>query len=103
MRDQGSSAIEERYLDVLAAIDAEFSRNRRLHGEKIHCRAGCDDCCHQFFHITEAHTEPEVEPNAVRNDLLREPMATVTGCPTPIQNRIRAQPLNLTVPIGVFE
>jgi len=32
---------------------------------------------HQFFHITEAHTEPEVQPNAVRNDLLREPMATV--------------------------
>ena len=32
---------------------------------------------HQFFHITEAHTEPEVEPNAVRNDLLRKPMATV--------------------------
>ena len=29
---------------------------------------------HQFFHITEAHTEPEVELSAVRNDLLWKPM-----------------------------
>lgn len=32
---------------------------------------------HQFFHITEAHTEPIIEPNAMRNDLLWESMATI--------------------------
>jgi len=32
---------------------------------------------HHFFDITEAHAEPKVEPNTVRNDLLRKPMTTV--------------------------
>src|SRR5438270_12615066 len=32
---------------------------------------------HHFFDITEAHTETKIEPNTVRNDLFREPMATV--------------------------
>jgi Fe-S-cluster containining protein len=36
-----------------AEVDAEFERNRRLHGDRIHCRAGCSDCCHQLFQITE--------------------------------------------------
>ncbi|MCS7026508.1 MAG: YkgJ family cysteine cluster protein [Bryobacteraceae bacterium] len=35
------------------AVEEEFERNRRLHGERIHCRAGCSDCCHQLFQITE--------------------------------------------------
>ena len=45
--------MQERYLDIVAAVDTEFARNRRLHGEKIHCRAGCADCCSQLFQITE--------------------------------------------------
>jgi Fe-S-cluster containining protein len=45
--------IEGRYLDILAAVDAEFNRNRRLHGDRIHCRTGCTDCCHHLFQITE--------------------------------------------------
>src|SRR3954468_18221618 len=32
---------------------------------------------HHFFDIAEAHTEPEIKPNAVRNDRSRESMATV--------------------------
>jgi uncharacterized protein len=45
--------MRERYLDIVAAVDTEFARNRRLHGEKIHCGAGCADCCFQLFQITE--------------------------------------------------
>src|SRR5688572_12340422 len=45
--------LEQRYLDVVAAVDAEFERNRTLHGDRIHCRAGCTDCCHHLFQITE--------------------------------------------------
>lgn len=45
-------------------IDEEFSRNRRLHGERIGCRRGCSDCCHQLFQITEI--EAAVISKAVR-------------------------------------
>lgn len=45
--------IEGRYLDIVAAVDSEFSRNRRLHGDRIHCRPGCTDCCHHIFPIAE--------------------------------------------------
>jgi Fe-S-cluster containining protein len=45
--------MKDRYLDVLAAVDTEFRRNRALHGERIHCRPGCTDCCHHRFQITE--------------------------------------------------
>ena len=41
------------YEAVLAAWDEEFARNRELHGTRIGCRAGCSDCCHQLFQITE--------------------------------------------------
>jgi Fe-S-cluster containining protein len=44
--------IDERYQEILAAIDAEFARNRELHSGKIHCRPGCTDCCHHSFSIT---------------------------------------------------
>jgi Fe-S-cluster containining protein len=40
-----------RYLEIVAAVDAEFARNRRLHGARIRCGAGCDACCHQVFEI----------------------------------------------------
>src|SRR5438093_5352325 len=51
------SALQDRYLDIVAAVDTEFARNRRLHGEKIHCRAGCSDCCSQSFQITEIEAD----------------------------------------------
>jgi Fe-S-cluster containining protein len=43
----------QRYLEMAEEVAAEFERNRRLHGERIHCRRGCTDCCHQIFQITE--------------------------------------------------
>lgn len=41
------------YLEVAAAWEKEFARHKDLYGEKIHCRRGCDDCCHHLFQITE--------------------------------------------------
>ncbi|HUQ90873.1 MAG TPA: YkgJ family cysteine cluster protein [Bryobacteraceae bacterium] len=43
----------DRYLEICRAVEEEFARNRRLHGPRIQCRAGCSDCCHQLFQITE--------------------------------------------------
>jgi Fe-S-cluster containining protein len=43
----------ESYEEVLEAWDEEFARNRQLHGSRIHCHAGCSDCCYQLFQITE--------------------------------------------------
>jgi Fe-S-cluster containining protein len=43
----------ESYPEISAAWDEEFARNRRLHGDRIGCRPGCSDCCHQLFQITE--------------------------------------------------
>jgi len=45
--------IEDRYREIVAAVDAEFTRNRELHGDRIHCRAGCCDCCYHIFPISE--------------------------------------------------
>jgi Fe-S-cluster containining protein len=39
--------------DMAEAWEQEFARNRSLHGERLQCRAGCDSCCSQMFHITE--------------------------------------------------
>src|SRR5438309_8988096 len=41
------------YLRIAADWEAEFARNQRRYGEKIHCRKGCSDCCSQMFQITE--------------------------------------------------
>lgn len=43
----------ERYTQVVEAYAAEFERNRELHGQRIRCQRGCDDCCHQLFQISE--------------------------------------------------
>lgn len=43
----------EAYLQIAAEWEAEFTRNRALYGEQIHCRKGCSDCCSQMFLITE--------------------------------------------------
>lgn len=42
-----------RYLEICSEVEREFLRARRLHGERIHCRRGCSDCCSQLFQITE--------------------------------------------------
>ena len=40
-------------VQIASAWEAEFARNKRLHGAKITCRQGCTDCCHHLFQITE--------------------------------------------------
>jgi len=45
--------IEGRYREIVAAVDAEFARNRELHGDRIHCRPGCTACCSHIFPITD--------------------------------------------------
>ena len=56
---------------------------------------------HQFYHITEAHTEPEVQPNAVRDDLLREPMATVRAV-RHSSSMPFADKANVTIPLATL-
>jgi Fe-S-cluster containining protein len=68
-------SVIDRYLEICREVDWEFSRNRRLHGDKIHCRPSCTDCCHQLFQITEieaAHISRGVKrlDGAVRDRLL---------------------------------
>jgi Fe-S-cluster containining protein len=43
----------DRYEKICTRYSQEFERNRVLHGDAIHCRAGCSECCHQLFQITE--------------------------------------------------
>ncbi len=43
----------DEYLKVAAEWEAEFERNERKFGERIHCRRGCTDCCHHPFLTTE--------------------------------------------------
>lgn len=43
----------QQYQAVCDGYQEEFERNRRLHGNRIQCRPGCSDCCHQLFQITE--------------------------------------------------
>jgi Fe-S-cluster containining protein len=49
----GAHTIDERHREIVAAVDAEFARNRDLYGERVRCRPGCTDCCHHIFPITE--------------------------------------------------
>ncbi|MBK5293015.1 MAG: YkgJ family cysteine cluster protein [Acidobacteriia bacterium] len=42
-----------KYEEICTLVEEEFARNRRLHGDRIQCRAGCADCCSQLFQITE--------------------------------------------------
>ncbi len=51
------SVFGERYRQICGEVAEEFDRNRALHGARIQCRAGCSDCCHQIFQITEIEAE----------------------------------------------
>jgi Fe-S-cluster containining protein len=46
-------SIREHYRQACGRVSGEFRRNQKLHGGRIHCRAGCDDCCHHLFQISE--------------------------------------------------
>jgi Fe-S-cluster containining protein len=60
--------IEERYRDILAAVDAEFALNRALHGDRIRCGPGCTDCCYQIFPISEIEAEEVARGIAALSD-----------------------------------
>jgi Fe-S-cluster containining protein len=59
-----SNPIFERYDQACREVAAEFNRNIALHGERIHCRRGCSQCCYHLFQITEP--EAAVISRAVR-------------------------------------
>lgn len=43
----------DQYSKICMQWEAEFARNRAIHGPRIQCRRGCSDCCGQLFQITE--------------------------------------------------
>lgn len=43
----------ERYRTLVEDVEREFRRNRRRHGKRIRCAAGCDECCSHIFSISE--------------------------------------------------
>lgn len=51
-------ALIRQLAEVSNLADAEFSRGAAVHGSRIQCKRGCNDCCGQVFRITE--------PEAVR-------------------------------------
>jgi Fe-S-cluster containining protein len=63
--------VEERYRRIVEAIDAEFARNRTLHGDRIHCGPGCAECCHHAFAITEIEAKDVARGVAALPDDLR--------------------------------
>ena len=52
-RVQGPPSMIDHCDQIYTAWKREFQRNRDLHGDRIQCRKGCSDCCHQLFQITE--------------------------------------------------
>jgi Fe-S-cluster containining protein len=65
-----------RYQEICTKYGQEFERNRRLHGEAIHCRAGCSDCCHQLFQITEIEAAEVSRGMAALPDGLRNAVSS---------------------------
>ena len=45
--------MDELYRSIVAQVDEEFARNRRVHRDRIRCAPGCTDCCHHRFQITD--------------------------------------------------
>lgn len=41
--------VRERLLEAFARIDGFVDRLVREHGDQLHCRTGCDDCCRQVL------------------------------------------------------
>ena len=80
---------EPRYLTIIASVEAEFQRNRELHGERIRCRAGCSDCCSQLFrisgleaaHIAEGMRQVDPELRDRLRERATEYLAALPGLP----------------------
>jgi Fe-S-cluster containining protein len=83
------------FLEIAAEWEAEFARNKREYGERIHCRQGCTDCCSQMFQITEIEADyisqgikrlPQNERESLRERALqyglqRERILTTSNAP----------------------
>ena len=52
---------------------------------------------HHLFHISEAHPKAKIQPHAIRDDLVRKPMATVWAV-RHSSSIPSAQPANVTMP-----
>jgi Fe-S-cluster containining protein len=65
---------EEQYREIVAAVDAEFARNRALHGDRIRCGPGCTECCHHIFAISEFEAAEVARGVAALPDELRRHM-----------------------------
>jgi Fe-S-cluster containining protein len=65
-----------RYTQICTGYAKEFDRNRALHGEAIHCRAGCSDCCSQLFQITEIEAAEVSRGAAELDPALRDQLKT---------------------------
>lgn len=64
--------MRQQLLEIVAAVDAEFERNRLLHGERIRCGRGCTDCCHHPFQITDPEAAAIAEAVAALPAVTRE-------------------------------
>jgi Fe-S-cluster containining protein len=68
--------VEEQYRKIVAAVDAEFARNRALHGDRIRCGPGCTQCCHHVFAITQLEASEVAKGMAVLPIDLRRQIQT---------------------------
>ncbi len=44
----------DKFIDISHLIQKEFARNIAKYGDKIKCKKGCYQCCHQIFRVTMA-------------------------------------------------
>lgn len=82
--------VEERYLQIVAAVDVEFSRNRSLHGDKIRCSTGCTECCHHLFKITEIEADHIAGGLALLSPETREALMVRAGVYMEARRRLLA-------------
>lgn len=56
-----------RYGELVAKVDAFFTRVEQRHGSEMQCQTGCSDCCHARLTVTT------VEADAIRSELATWP------------------------------
>lgn len=56
-----------RYAELVAKVDAFFTRVEARHGSDMQCQTGCSDCCHTRLSVTG------VEADAIRAELAAWP------------------------------
>jgi len=51
-RNTALQRVEAAYRQLLAEVDAWFRQGRQQLGDRVHCRAGCAECCSGLFDIS---------------------------------------------------